>query len=78
MKNMRNADDKDVDKKKMADKKWTDKMTSEAAKIIEKLQEQWKTDSEINQRKQAKEMRTIFSVHPTFPIKPKKPNDITN
>lgn len=66
----RNTEDRDnvdslVKKQKLVEKKWPDEMTPDAARRIEKLQEQWRSDSEKSQRVE----RTL--VHPTLDYKPK-------
>jgi len=76
MKKKKSADDRDivntlVKKQKLVDKKWPDEMTPEAARRIEKLQEQWREDSLKAQREQAEEVRKRFSVHPRLDYKPK-------
>jgi len=69
------SDDKIVDtlvkKQKLAEEEWPDEMTPEAARRIEKLQEQWREDSLKAQREQAEEVRKRFSVHPWEDHKPK-------
>jgi len=72
----RNAGDRDivntlVKKQKFAEEKWPDEMTPEAARRIEKMQEQWRKDSLKAQKEQAEEVRKRFSVHPRLDRKPK-------